>query len=101
MIKIKKFNDSGHGASKKRKSEGGGPSNRSKKSKKFCKLCKGQNRAKRVYQSHNTVDCKLRKDDKDTSEKLYSLIKKIDRRQKKLEKCQRSADVSDSNLDRS
>ena len=47
------------------------------------------------------MDCKFRKDDTKTSEKLYSLIKKIDKRQRKFEKCQRSADVSDSDSDRS
>ena len=34
---IKKFNDSGHGASKKRKSKGEGP-HRPKKLRKFCKV---------------------------------------------------------------
>ena len=68
---------------------GGGPRSRSGKPRKKCIKCSKSGRSNRVIFPHNTNDCEMgdtpeRKTEKDHSNKLFTMVKKIAKENKKL-----------------
>ena len=81
--------------SKRRRSEGGETSKRTRK-KKFFRNCKDSGKPRKLFKSHNTIDYNFKKNEPKSSQKLYNLLKNTEKRLGKLEKFNRDDSDSDS-----
>ena len=82
---------------KGKKDEGSnGPS---KGKKKFCRICKDAGQTFKRYTSHDASECKFKNKKADENKKLYSLLKKTEKRLKRLEKRKAHSDSDSSDSD--
>ena len=74
---------------------------RASKEKKICRICKENGKSFKIYQSHNPSDCKFKKKEDKREQKLYALVKEMNKKIKKFEKRTNHDERSDSDSDAS
>ena len=82
---------------KKRKKGDEGSNGPSKCKKKFCRICKDAGQTFKRYTSHDASECKFKNKKADENKKLYSLLKKTEKRLKRLKKRKSHSNSDSSN----